>query len=197
MRKMRVSWTLRAWRSPLRRRVDRIEAAVLCVLAVLFLIIAPLLATWAARVGDAAGLREMRADASLRRVHATLLENASAGQPVPAGWAVPDGSGSLVRAKWDSPSGRARTGVLDVPAGTRASQRVTVWVTKSGKLAEPPVNRADVQERVVLTVLGTEFGFVALLLVAAAVVRAAANRRRMADWGRAWAAFSPRSSQSW
>lgn len=196
---MRVSWTLRAWRSPLRRRVDRIEAAVLLGLAVLFLITAPLLASWVAHVADASGQRELRAAAALRRVPATLLKNASAGQPVPATWAVPGSAAglALVPAKWVAPSGQARTGVVEVPVRMRASQHVTIWVTNSGKLAEAPMSRADLQERVLLTVLGAEFGLVVAVSAAAAGTRAAANRQRMAHWARAWAAISPRWSQSW
>jgi hypothetical protein len=199
VRKTRVSLTLRAWRSPLRRRVDRIEAVVLCALAVLFLTTGPVLAIFAGDVAETAGLRELRADAGSRQVPATLLENASAGRAVSAGAAIAGGgvNVAVVAAKWDSPSGLPHTGLIEVPAGMRASERVTIWVTKAGSLTEPPLSRADLTERVLLTVAGTVLGFAVVLCAAAAGVRAAANRRRMADWGRAWAAISPRSSQSW
>ncbi len=161
-------------------------------LAVLLLTAGPLLAISAAHFADAAGRAELRAGAALRQVPATLLENAS-------GQLVPDGAATfaLVSARWDSPSGSPRTGVIEVPAGMHASQRVTIWVTKTGRLAQPPLSRAGLTERVVLTVLGTVLVLVAALSAAAAGVRLVANRNRMAGWDRAWAATSPRWSQSW
>jgi hypothetical protein len=179
--------------------VDRIEAVVLTGLALLFLIAGPLLAIFAAHVADAAGLRELRAGASLRQVPATLLENGSAGQVVSAGAAIPGGgvSVALVLAKWDSPAGRRRTGLIEVPAGMRASERVRIWVTKTGRPTEPPLSRADLTQRVLLTVAGTLLGLAMVVSAAAAVVRVVASRHRMAAWDRAWAAISPRWSQSW
>jgi hypothetical protein len=197
VRKMRSSWTLRAWRSPLRRRVDRLEAAVLIGLAVVFVISAPVLAISAAQLAGVAGLRELRAESAWRQVPATLLENASSG--VPAEQAIPGGAASndLVWARWDSPSGRLCKGVIEVPPGMRALERVTIWVTKTGKPAAPPLSPADLEERSVLAVLGSVLGLAIALSGAAVGVRLAANRHRMAGWDRAWAATSPRWSQSW
>jgi hypothetical protein len=53
-------------RNPLRRRIDRLEAAMITGLALLFLIIAPILATVAGHWAKAAGPRTERAEAAWR-----------------------------------------------------------------------------------------------------------------------------------
>ncbi len=171
---------------------------MLAGLALAFLITAPVLAIFVAHVTDAAGMRELRAGAELRQVPATLQESASAGQAVSSGPGIPaDGDSlALVPAEWESPSGRPRTGLIAVPTSLRAHARVTIWVTKTGRPAEPPPSRADLTERIELTAVGTVLGLAVLFSAAAAWVRVAANRRRMAGWERAWAATSPRWSQS-
>lgn len=161
-------------------------------LAVLFLVSAPLLAAVAVHLIDAAGLREIRAGAALRQIPATVV------QSTPYGQAGLDGLGgaALVEVRWRAPSGRARTGLLEVAQGARAGARVTIWVTRHGQLADAPLSRVDLTERMALAAFTVVFGLAAALSMVFAAVRLAANRRRMADWARAWAATSTRWSQS-
>jgi hypothetical protein len=188
---MRISWVLGRRRNVLRRRVDRIEAALLVALIILFGTAAPLLALFSARLTEAAVLRELRADTSYRQVSATLLANADAGLALPDGWA----NVALVAGRWTAPDGRTRTGVLETALGLRAGSHVTIWVTRNGRLTAPPPSRSGLTERMALTALTAVFGLAGALLLIAVAVRLAANRRRMADWARAWAVTSPRWSQ--
>lgn len=191
MRRMRVSWILGGGRNELRRRVDKIEAAVLAGLAVTFVVAAPLLAVFSANIINAAGLREVHADRSFRQVSATLLTNAGARQTLPEGGA----NVALVTGRWTAPDGRTRTGVLETALGMRAGSHVTVWVTPNGQLTGPPPSRADLTERMALAAMTAVLGLAGALALVAAAVRLTANRRRMADWTRAWALTSPRWSQ--
>jgi hypothetical protein len=191
MRRIRTSWILGGGRNALRRRIDRVEAAVLVGLAVLFVIAAPLLAVFAAHLTQVATLREARADSSFREVSATLLTNANAGRPEPDGWA----NVALVSSRWIAPDGRVRTGPLEVGLGMRAGSHVQIWVTRSGQLTAPPPSGGDMAARMALAAVTAVFGLAGLLSLVAVAVRLAADRRRMADWARAWAATSPRWSQ--
>lgn len=192
MRKMRVSWILGSRDNPLLRRVDRIEAAVLVGLIMLFVISAPVLAIVAAHLTDAAGMRELRAQSTLRRVFATVVNNAPRGRPV--GLAA-TGNPSLVEARWRAPDGGLRTGLLDLAQDAPDGTRVPIWVTKSGQPADPPLSRTELIERVALAAAGAVLGMAAVMLTASRAARLAADRRRMADWARDWAATSPRWSR--
>lgn len=176
--------------NPLRRRVDKIEAVVLTLLAVIFLIAAPLLAIVAARVAGAAASREQRADAGWTRVRAVLQQNAAAGQVGLDG----DWDTSWVRASWTMPPGQQRSGLLPVALNARAGRPVMIWVTRRGQLAHPPVTSSDVRDRKAIAATVTPAGLAVLLTVAAACARFAANRRRMNGWTRDWAATGPRWS---
>ncbi len=192
MRWNRVSWVLGGRHNPLRRRVDKIEAAILVALAVVFVVGAPVLAVSAISWSHAAGLRQLRTDAAYRQVPATLLEAAGAGQPVPDGGQ----NVALVPARWTAPSGRTRIGVLETPPGLPAGARVTVWVTGNGQLTSPPPSSAAVTEQMVLAAIGAVVGLAVLLWLIAVAVRLAANKRRIADWAAGWAAMSPRGRSS-
>ena len=191
MRRRRIGWIFCGGHNALRRRVDRIEAAVLVGLAIFFVIAAPLLAVFAASLTETAGLREVRADSSFRLVTATLLANAGAGQTLPYGSV----NVAVVAGKWTAPDGRAQKGLLATAPRVRAGSHVKIWVTKNGRLTVPPLTRADLPERTALAALTAVFGLGGSLSLIAVAVRLLANRRRMADWARAWAVTSPRWSR--
>jgi hypothetical protein len=192
MRKLGVGWILGGGDNPLRRRVDRIEAAVVVSLMVLFVITAPMLAVFAAHLTDAAGLREVRAESTWQRVQATVLKSTSYEQAgMGGGWST-----TLVDARWQAPDGgRTSTGLLEVSQGARAGAHMTIWVTKNGRLAGPPLSRANVAERMAFAAVAAVFGLAAVVSMVFTALRLAANRRRMTDWTREWAATSPRWSQ--
>ena len=172
--------------NPLRRRVDRIQSAVVVCLVIVFVVAAPLLSIVAVRVTGAAAAAEQHAESGWRPVTAVLQESAG------AGLVANDGSfDSWVTASWKMPGGAKRSGLVAVDLNARKGQRMTVWVTPAGQLTHPKLTMAEVLEREASAAMVTPIGLAVLLVVAGAVVRIVANRRRMAGWARAWAAAGP------
>ena len=175
--------------NPLRRRVDRIQSAVVAGLVVAFVVAAPLLSTVAVHVTGAAAAREQQAEAKWLSRTAVLQESAA------AGLVADDGAfDSWVTASWTMPGGAKRSGLVAVDLNARKGQRITVWVTPAGQLTHPKLTRVQVLEWETTAAMVTPIGLAVLLVVTGAVVRIAANRRRMAGWTRAWAATGPRWS---
>lgn len=174
--------------NPLRRPVDRLESAVLLGLVAVFVVAAPLAAVFAAQQTGAAATREQAAQDSWRQVPATLRQPASAGLLSLDG----DWETSWVLAGWKLPGRAAETGLVAVALNARKGQHVRVWVTADGQLTHPPLSSAEVTDRVVTAATLAPVGLAALLLIAGCAVRVLANRRRMADWTRAWEAAGPR-----
>jgi len=87
--------------NPLRRRLDRVEAAIVGGLAGVFLAGVPLAVLAAAHLAYATGQRDARVERAWRHVPAVLLADAPAlvyaiyGVTVPARWAAPDGGPGL------------------------------------------------------------------------------------------------------
>lgn len=175
--------------NPLRRRVDRIQSAVVAGLAAAFVVAAPLLSIVAVRVTGAAAVREQRAEAQWQPVTAVLQESAAAGLVADDG-----GFDSWVIVSWKMPGGAHRSGIVAVDLNARKGQRITVWVTPAGQLTQPKLTRPQVIEWEATAAIAAPIGLAVLLVVAGGVVRVAADRRRMAGWARAWAAAGPRWS---
>lgn len=181
---------MQPWRSdnPLCRPIDRIERTILAGLIVAFLIAAPLLAILAVHLTAAAADREQRAQARWQQLTAVLTQDGSAGLVGLDGeWDT-----SWVTAQWTMPDGVVRTGRVAVALAARQGEHVQVWVTQAGQLTHPPLSRADVTEREIAAGALTPAALGVLLLIAGDAVRVLANRRRMADWTRAWEAAGPR-----
>ena len=176
--------------NPLRRPVDKIESAFMVGLVIAFLIAAPLLAIYAGRQADVAGLREQRAESEWRQVTAVLQQSAGAGLiGVDGAWDT-----SWVRASWTLPGAGTRTGLIAVGLNARGGQRVQVWVTSAGQLTHAPFTRADLLDQVAFEVFLVTTGLAAVLALGAVAIRVTANRRRMTAWTRAWATTGPRWS---
>ena len=174
-------------RNPLRRAADRVEAAVLVILAVAFLAGAPLAALagggWAAALGRSA----QRAEASWRPVQATLLQNAP--KPVSAvGQGSPE---ALVRARWVAPGGLRRTGKIYAPGGDRAGRTVTIWTDRAGRIVGYPVQHIDVVVRSLLAALLSATVLAVVLAGIWLAARLLLDRRRLAAWDMSWAATGP------
>lgn len=188
VRQPRIGRVLASRSNPFRRPVDRIEAALLAGLAVLFVVGAPLLAVFAVRLASSAGLLGQRAEPTLHRVDATLQGRSSRQMTGPYG---PYGDAGLrvVSATWTAPDGSRRTGLVVAGLDDHAGQRVPIWVTEAGRLAEPPLSRAAADERMALAALAAVLGLAAVFFVVVAGVRLAADRHRMAGWARGLAAM--------
>jgi hypothetical protein len=120
----RMARGLRPDRNPLRRWSDRVEAGMLAVLIMAFLVGAPVLALIAWRVAASVTFTTVDAQhAGWRQVSAVLLTDAPAAgsydPPVPATWTAPDGA--------------RRQGTVYPEPGARAGTATPIWVTAAGR----------------------------------------------------------------
>ena len=177
-------------RNPLRRGSDRAETVVLGALLAAFLAATPFAAHAAGSWAHATYAREAQAQrTALRQVPATVLQ-----APPPKLTAFP-GAGVVplgVDARWRAPDGQERTGLLFVPADVTAGSTVLVWVDHAGRLADPPLGRAQLATRAQLA----EEAAVGVLAITLAVIgwlaRRSLDRRRMGAWDAEWLATGPR-----
>jgi len=156
-------------------------------IVVLFLVVAPLACVLTGRLADAAGLREQRAEQAWRSVPAVLQQSAAQGL---AGQDEAWGA-AWVKARWVAPDGRAKTGIIAVGLTAKAEQKVTIWVTESGQVTQPPLTHGEVLDGIANAAMATAAGVAALFGIGAAVMRASVNRRRMAAWARDWDVVGP------
>ena len=173
-------------RNPLRRRIDRVEAAVVAGLIAVFLISAPVLGAAAGHWSGSAAMREQRAEMAWRLVPATVQGSAQ-GRSLLGRRAR---SGCMAR--WTAPDGQARRGWISVTPGDAAGGSVPVWITPSGSLTRPPLRHSQVQAHIALAEWLTALVLGLLLCLAVGVERVLFARRRLADWNRAWRVVEPR-----
>src|SRR5215469_8741462 len=175
-------------RNPLRRRIDDVEASIMTGVIVLFLVIAPLVCVVTGRLADSAGLREQRSEQAWRPVPAVLEQSAAqglAGQD--AAWGA-----AWVKARWQAPDGAQKSGIIAVGLTAKAHQKVTIWVNQSGQVTHPPLSHGEVLDGIANAAMATAAGVAALFAIVAAAIRAAINRRRLAEWTRDWDVVGPR-----
>ena len=190
----RVGRLLRRWRpdrNPLRRGSDRAETALLGLLLAAFLAAAPFVGHAVASWAYATSGREAQVQqATLHEVSATLLQSA----PEWNGFANSPGAAPEVNAWWRAPDGQLRTGKLLVPSGAPAGSTISVWTSRAGQLADPPLQRSQITSRAQLTGGMAVAGLAFVLLVVGWLTRRALDRRRMAAWDADWLATGPRWS---
>ena len=177
---------LRPDRNPLRRTADRVEAAVMAGLLVVFLAGVPLAALAAAGQVAASGMRAERAQAGWRQVPAVLLQDA----PEPAHALSQASLEPLVRARWTA-GGSPREGEVYAPGGARAGTTVMVWTDRSGRLESAPLARADVAAQEALAALAAAVLAAAAVAVTGFLARRALDRRRLAAWDAEWSRTGP------
>jgi flagellar biosynthesis/type III secretory pathway M-ring protein FliF/YscJ len=176
--------------NPLRRNIDKLESAVMAGLVIAFLVAAPLLAVAAVRIVSTAGAREVAAQSSWRPERAELTQNAAAGIiGLDGEWDT-----SWVTARWTAPDGATLHGLVAVGLNAKAGQTVEITVTETGQPTTERLSRAGLIEREALAAVGAPAALAALLAIVACAVRAAANRRRMGSWTKAWDVVGPRWS---
>jgi hypothetical protein len=168
----------------LRRPSDRIEAAIVVLLAAVFLA--------AVAAAPYLGVRAYRWE----RVRAAHLHPAvavlSGSGPTNSYWT---GYGQAT-ARWRAADGQWRSGTLTTEtapgiAGAPAGTRVRVWLTGSGEPADPPVSGLSEVFGVVM------LAFAALCVTGVALAacyclpRLVLDRRRLAGWASDWALTGP------
>jgi hypothetical protein len=173
-------------RNPLRRGSDRAETAMLGLLLAAFLAGAPFAAHLAGSWTYAMSARQAQAQqATVRQVSATLLQSA------PSNFS---GYGSQANARWKAPDGQMRTGPVFVPDGSAAGSTVMVWVTTTGQLTEPPLQRSQITGRTELSEALAVAVLAVTLCTAGLVGRRLLDRHRLAAWDAEWLATGPRWS---
>ncbi len=182
MQRMRRSRVLGWDRNPLRRRTDRIEAMLLAGLIAAFLISGLVLVKGA----SAGSTATPHGGAAWRQVTAIV----QTGPPnVPGkldGFIWPRGT-VQVPAIWTL-AGRPHSGRIPVGVRTPPGSGVRIWVSRSGALTGAPVP----PDQAGLVAIDLACLFWLLLLVAACVGRDLLDRRRLADWDRAWLTVAQR-----
>jgi putative intracellular protease/amidase len=187
-----VTWLgrfTRRWRldrNPVRRATDRVETAVLALLVAAFLIGAPfaVLAT-GAWVHGMARQAQLTQEAARRQVTAVVLAVTPADV----------GAGAIIlqaQARWKAPDGHVVSHEVPVPSGTAAGGKVQVWTDLSGDFTTAPLLDSQVAEQTDTAETLAVPGLAAALALAAALIRWALNRRRMAAWDADWHATGPR-----
>ncbi|MBO0816772.1 MAG: hypothetical protein J2P30_16735 [Actinobacteria bacterium] len=170
-------------RNPLRRRTDRVEAAITACLLALFLGGSSLGAVTAGRAmyRYASGVQHAQ-QVAWQQSRAVLLASAPAG--------VPDG-GIWLKARWNTPAGALRTGEILAPPGARAGTSITVWVDAAGRITDAPLRHFQVTDEAVLVAVIAPFALGLVLLVAGSLARRMLDRRRLAAWEADWGATGP------
>jgi hypothetical protein len=175
---------LLAGRNPLRRPYDRIEGAVLLILAAAFLAAM----AGASLAGTHLYQSQRAADAGLHRATVTVIQGGPDNRLTPA-WKV--------LARWPAPDGQERSGLLTAvtaPAltSTAVGARAPVWLNQDDEPAPPPPGRAIIITVAWLTAIITAGGAALGLLICYALCRIALDSRRLAAWESAWTSTGPR-----
>ncbi len=175
-------------RNPLRRPIDRAET----VIGIWLLVACAAAAPFTARAA-AAGTRPLAEHARItalatrHEVTAITLEKAP-----PAGNAPCTlNTQAWASAGWTDRDGRQRTGLIEVPGGTRKGSAERIWVTGNGDVAAPPLSVNEIGQLATRAAFGAVIALMLAVLVAGRAIRHVINRRRMAAWDAEWAATEP------
>lgn len=174
-------------RNPLRRRVDRIEAAVLWCGLVAALLMIPIGAAVGTSVRHTSEGSADRQRARLHEVNARTLERTEREIPSAPGDVL-----SRVRISYLDQLGVEREGTTSVVIGTKAGSEVTIWLDRSGAIMPAP--RADADSATIGSFVGllTVGGSWLLLWGALRLARIPLDRRRARDWENEWISVAPR-----
>ncbi|WP_329478680.1 hypothetical protein OG555_39490 [Kribbella sp. NBC_01484] len=173
-------------RNPLRRRVDRIESAIVLGAVLAALLMIPIAAATGTALRNASDHAAAHRRAVLTQVQARTLEDTES---------APDGTGQVdttVRVTWIDPAGRPHEGRANVAFGTKKDAEVIVWLDSSGAITLPPRPAGD--SAAIGSAVGLSLAMVSWLLIAglARLSVVPLNRRRMRAWEREWEIVAPR-----
>ena len=98
-------------------------------------------------------------------------------------------------ARWTAPDGQPRSGWIPVSPQAAVGSSARVWVNHSGSLTGQPLQRAQLQRRIVIAGVLTAVMLGLVLCLVGGAGRFLFNRRRLADWDKAWRVVGPRSYQ--
>jgi hypothetical protein len=170
-------------RNPLRRTVDKVEAAILAALALVFLAAAPLAVILTGHIASSDAARRAFAERiAWHQVPAVLLSKA-----VDLGYS----SQPEAPARWIAPGGVRHTEMVDAPPGARAGRTVMVWTNAAGEQTGPPLTPAQVQGYAAVSAVLAPLVLGTMLLGAGVLARFLLARRRLSAWDAEWQATGP------
>jgi hypothetical protein len=174
--------------NPLRRRTDRIEAAIRLATIVLLVAAVPLVCLAAGHLAERFAQRQAHAQAAAEHeVTAVLLQGVPADNTPDPYSAV---QMTMVPARWQPPGQAPRTGQVLAPVGARAGSLETIWVDASGGVTSPP-DAGLVDAAVCVAIVNTCLGAGLIVLLSNGLARHILERRRMSDWDAEWQATGP------
>ncbi len=174
-------------RNPLRRRIDRVQAALTLLLVAAFLTALPLLTAVAGHWARTVGMGQEHAERAWRQVTAIVVRGPATGRHGAfSAWGT-----VRAKARWTAPDGRERSGMVPVTAGTRAGGTFLLWVNGRGLPTGPPMRAVEQGQQAALAELVT----LSVLSVTACLIadtgRILLDRRRLAAWEKEWRAIGP------
>jgi hypothetical protein len=173
--------------NPVRRCSDRVEAIVWAGLVVVFLVGAPVVTTVVCHGVYVAGFRAGRTQApAWHRVSAQVLHVT----PMSTAWRHPV-QPALLSLRWARPDGSSQTGEVARAGDVVAGGTVTVWTDQQGRLAHPPLPRAQVADQAIRAAVATPVALALLLVAVGGVVSLILDKRRLAGWEADWAVVEP------
>ncbi|NIK59067.1 hypothetical protein [Kribbella shirazensis] len=173
--------------NPLRRREDRLEAALLLGALVTALLVIAAAAVLATIVRDHADYAAARQRAELRPAQARTLEGTT--DPVLSQLGQ---STTTVKVQWFDAAGSVREGQHDVPIGTTAGTELSIWLDRTGAMTRSPREPAE------SAALGGAVGVTATMLTwlllfgSFRLCRRPLDRSREQAWEREWEQVAPR-----
>lgn len=174
--------------NPMSRGSDRFEWTVAFAVAVLALLAVPV----SAAIGTATQTRLALAAYEQRtnglRTAAVVLEDVPERPIGPSGLMETE---AAVKATWTLPDGGSRTGLITAHSGTKAGDRVTIWLDESGAQTRSPMRPGDITLSAVLTAVLTLLMAEIVLALAYTFTRALLDRVRLAQWGAEWTHTEP------
>jgi len=175
-------------RNPMRRRCDRIQAIVWAGLVMVFLTGAPLASIYLSHKIYIADLRAGRAQAmAWHRVPARVLH----AKPLVTALEPTGHLPEVLMLRWVKPDGSSQTGEVTRAIDAVAGSIVTVWIDKRGRLAQPPLSRAEVADRAMCAAIATPIVLALLLAAVGGLVSFILERRHLARWGAEWEVVGP------
>jgi hypothetical protein len=175
-------------RNPLRRRVDRVEAAVLAGLIMVFLIGAPVLVAGAGHWARAAGMRALRTQATWSQVPATVPGAA----PNQSDQFPGELDTVLLWGRWTAPDGQPRSGLIATSPAAAVGGTARIWVSRSGSPTGAPRGRSELLGWTPIAEVGAALVLALLFFLAVRLQRWLFERSRLACWHKAWRAQGPR-----
>lgn len=180
----RWTWLFRS--NPLRRRTDKVQAAVLALCALAAAAAVPLITVLALHVQ-----RTTAEDLHVARQGATqtVATTTGVGQS-PLGSSGPISTTVAAPARWTTSTGDLRTGMIQVPADTLPGTDQQITISPDGRYL--PKGTTQGSTVVIPIVFGVTMLAVALLTCTLiyGAVSGLLERRRAAAWGTAWEKFA-------